>query len=156
MLLYHLYLLFVNIRMKSYTVAFIFNQDKTQWLCLHPKRPEWQVGFINGPGGKIEEGETPVQCMSREIEEECGLRIPEDQWQEVAVEKSTKSTVYFFAAVYFGELEDVQQKTDEALAWVSVDPLADTVIPNLRWLIPLALDRLERKEEIDRVEIFCA
>jgi 8-oxo-dGTP diphosphatase len=33
------------------------------------------VGKWNAPGGKLEPGETPVQCAKREVLEETGLRV---------------------------------------------------------------------------------
>lgn len=32
-------------------------------------------GKWNGPGGKVQEGETPLQCVIREVQEETGLTI---------------------------------------------------------------------------------
>lgn len=39
-------------------------------LLLHNERDEWEL-----PGGRLEIGETPGQCVAREITEETGWRV---------------------------------------------------------------------------------
>lgn len=39
-------------------------------LLLRNERNEWEL-----PGGRLEAGETPAQCVVREIEEETGWRV---------------------------------------------------------------------------------
>lgn len=131
--------------MEQYTVGFIFNEDLSKILLIHPNRPEWQVGKLNGPGGKVEEDETPVDCVVREIEEETSLIIPSDKWTLTAVEHHTDMQVHFFTATYSGDLDEIKQLTDEKIEWFSITPLPEKVLPNLRWLIPLSIDILERK-----------
>ncbi len=41
-----------------------------QVLLLHNERGEWEL-----PGGRLEIGETPTQCVAREITEETGWRV---------------------------------------------------------------------------------
>jgi 8-oxo-dGTP diphosphatase len=43
-----------------------------QVLLIHKRRGHG-AGKINGPGGRVEPGETPLQCALREIEEEVGV-----------------------------------------------------------------------------------
>lgn len=51
-------------------VCFIVKEDKI--LLIHKLRGLGK-GKINGPGGKIEEGETPLEAAIRETQEEVGL-----------------------------------------------------------------------------------
>lgn len=56
------------------TLMFVFQEGRV--LLIHKKR-----GFgkdkINGPGGKMEPGETPLACAIRETEEELCICVPE-------------------------------------------------------------------------------
>ncbi|MCK5684311.1 8-oxo-dGTP diphosphatase [bacterium] len=52
-------------------------KKNTQTLMLHrvKKKNDVHEGKWNGLGGKFEPGETPDECVIREIKEECGLDI---------------------------------------------------------------------------------
>ncbi len=52
------------------TILFVIIDD--QILLIHKKRG-LGAGKINGPGGRLDDGETPAECAVREVEEE--LRI---------------------------------------------------------------------------------
>ena len=52
------------------TLLFIFRGDE---VLLIRKKRGLGAGKINGPGGKIDPGETPEQCAVREVEEELGV-----------------------------------------------------------------------------------
>ena len=53
------------------TLLFIFQGDE---VLLIRKKRGLGAGKINGPGGKIDPGETPEQCAIRETQEELGVR----------------------------------------------------------------------------------
>lgn len=46
----------------------------TEVLLIHKKRGLGE-GLYNGPGGKVEPGETVRECVRREVREEVGLRV---------------------------------------------------------------------------------
>lgn len=52
------------------TLLFVFRGDE---VLLIRKKRGLGAGKINGPGGKIDPGETPEQCAVREVEEELGI-----------------------------------------------------------------------------------
>ena len=56
------------------TLLFIFRGEE---VLLIRKKRGLGAGKINGPGGKIDPGETPEQCAVREVEEELGVRAAE-------------------------------------------------------------------------------
>ena len=53
------------------TLLFIFRDGE---VLLIRKKRGLGAGKINGPGGKIDPGETPEQCAVREVEEELHVR----------------------------------------------------------------------------------
>lgn len=61
--------------MKIATLCYV--KDKGRTLMLHriKKKNDVHEGKWNGLGGKLELGETPEECVIREVEEEAGLII---------------------------------------------------------------------------------
>ena len=60
------------ITVKLATLVYIQNNGQT--LMLH-KAKGYQEGKWNGLGGKFDAGESPEDCMKREVLEESGLRV---------------------------------------------------------------------------------
>jgi len=52
------------------TLLFVVRDDRV--LLIHKKRG-LGAGKINGPGGRIDDGETPLQCALREVQEEVAV-----------------------------------------------------------------------------------
>ena len=52
------------------TLVFVIKDDK---ILLIRKKRGLGEGKINGPGGKLDPGETPLQCAIRETQEEIGI-----------------------------------------------------------------------------------
>lgn len=137
--------------MKRWTLGFVFNADFSQVLLIHKEHPEHQRGKWNGLGGKYEEGETGVQCISREIEEESGLQIPTQEWVAMGRVHGEDWEMDIFTVSYTGVMSDAKTLTDERVEWFPRDAIPKTK-RNLNWLIPLCYDALAH-DEIERIDI---
>lgn len=131
--------------MKSMVCGFMFD-ELGQVLLLKKVKPAWQAGRLNGVGGKIEEGETPVQAMVREFEEETTIKTQPDDWKIKVHLKGPDYEVFFFAANVF-RIKGVGQPTPEIPVLVAAKhpPIygingEGTILYNLRWLLPLCGD----------------
>lgn len=64
-----------------FTLGFVFDVSLNYVLLIKKNRgPSFNIGKWNGIGGKIELGESPRGCVSREFHEEAGIYIPPEEW----------------------------------------------------------------------------
>ncbi len=122
--------------MQHYACGLLFSLDRSRVLLIRKRRPAWQAGKLNGIGGKLEAGETPLDAMRREFREEAALDIAD--WQQILTLTGRDWQGHFFRA--FGPIEEARTVTDEALEIHPTRPLPHDTIPNLHWMIPLLLD----------------
>lgn len=61
--------------MKLTTLCYIRKEDEFLMLYRNKKKEDPNAGKWLGVGGKFEEGETPDECMLREVYEETGLTL---------------------------------------------------------------------------------
>lgn len=128
----------------KYVAGFLFSFNRDRIVLIRKERPAWQKGLLNGIGGHIEEGETPLQAMQREYKEEAELEV--DPWREFLVLHGKDWQVHFFRAfsTELPKMGELPQLTDEVIDVYQISKLnkfpETKTIPNLRWIIPLALD----------------
>ena len=121
----------------NYVAGFCFSECGKRVALIRKLKPEWQRGLLNGIGGKVEPGESPHEAMVREFEEETGARI--DGWRLFCTATTEDDRLHFFTTR--GDLNALQSAEAEEVVTANVEdiPMLET-IPNLRWLVPLALD----------------
>lgn len=132
--------------MEAYVAGFLFNLELDRVALVRKNKPDWQAGKWNAIGGKIELDEFPEQAMAREFKEETGIHIEPKLWQQkVVLHKPTVYEVYFMMA-RSPSVDSVRTMESETIevhrvrdVLHSQDILA--VMPNLKWLIPMCLDR---------------
>ena len=63
--------------MKLATLCYVIDKLQNKTLMIHrvKKENDYHEGKWNGLGGKLEPGESPEDCVIREIKEEAGLII---------------------------------------------------------------------------------
>lgn len=124
---------------QHYVCGFLFSPDMTEVVLVEKNRPSWQAGKLNGIGGSIEEGEQSLDAMIREFKEETGLFI--SHWEEFAILENDEWIVDVYsasAAIY----KNAKTTTDEIVHILKVADLHKyKVIDNLKWLIPMCLDK---------------
>jgi len=131
--------------MKHYCLGFVFTENDDKILLLSKERPAWQKGLLNGIGGHVEEGETFPDAMIREGREEANLYV---DWTLIAHIGSSEWSMGCFRATDSYAVFNAPPVNDvgEHLGSFAVrDILLGNLvtIPNLRWLVPMALQQHE-------------
>lgn len=136
---------------KRYVVGFMFNRTEDAVLLIRKTHPEWQAGKLNGVGGEIETGESAIEAMRREFVEEVGIEHTE--WTQFCVLGDARQwQIHFLSAV--GPIGKASAMTDEKPEIHCVTTLPTDTIPNLHWLIPMALSmKYERAKGFTITEI---
>ena len=124
--------------MLDYVLALLFTASGREIVLVRKTRPAWQSGRVNALGGKLHNGESLLDAARREVREEAGVDI--ERWEEFLVWRDHE---YRLRAVR--AFDDVARQArmaeDQEVFLADVRALPANVIDNLRWIIPLALDR---------------
>ncbi|HWU33867.1 MAG TPA: Nudix family hydrolase [Methylovorus sp.] len=119
-------------------VAVLVREDGQVLLAQRPEGKPW-AGWWEFPGGKIEQGESVLQALKREIEEELGTEIVEAYpWitRRFAYPERTVQLHFYLVRRWLGEPHG---REGQALSWqqpsaVNVGPLLPANEPLLRML----------------------
>ena len=124
----------------TYVLAILFTPDRRRVVLMHKTRPAWQVGRVDALGGKQLPGESAAEAAQREVREEAGVDVPAAAWEEFLV---WDDPVYRMHAVRAFDVaaEHARTAEDQTVFLAATDALPPNLIDNLRWLVPLALDR---------------
>jgi 8-oxo-dGTP diphosphatase len=129
--------------MQLATLCYVIDNDKTLMLHRIKKKNDVHEGKWNGLGGKFEHGETPEECVIREIKEESGLLIKNPKLHGFITfpmfDGKKDWYVFLFTAREFeGELID---SVEGKLEWIPNDKLLNLNLwEGDRIFIPWLLD----------------
>ncbi len=135
----------------KYTLCFIRRSDEV--LMLNREKPSW-MGMWNGVGGRIEQGETPRECILREVLEETGIKLSDALYGGVVTweddGKDFGGMHIFLADVPKNYDYKTPRGTNEGiLDWKRLDWLLDPentgVIKNIQRFLPAMLEGREGK-----------
>lgn len=110
------------------TAAFIRENDRILMAKRLPKGPEG--GKWEFPGGKIEPGEDPRNCMQRELLEELGIQAEVGTVLDVV---STVKELRHILIIYFD-------------CWITGGELKTIECQDFKWLSPPDIGKLEMPE----------
>lgn len=111
--------------MKETTLCYLEQDGKYLMLYRNKKPQDPNAGKWIGVGGRLEEGETPQECLVREVREETGLKLEEydyrgkvlflsDCWEDEAM--------YLFTSDKFSG--EVLENCDEGeLRWIPFEEI---------------------------------
>ena len=113
--------------MKLGTLCYVRRAGQTLMLFRNKKPDDFHEGKWNGLGGKFETGETPEECVVREVREESGLEIRAPRLHGMltfpAFDEVDDWYVFVFSATEFsGALID---SPEGRLEWIDDDALLD-------------------------------
>ena len=125
-------------RTLEYVLALLFTADGREVVLVRKARPAWQAGRVNALGGKLDAGEGLVDAARREVREEAGVDV--EGWEEFLVWRDPEYRLRAVRA-FDDAARQARSAEDQEVFLANVGALPFNVIDNLRWMIPLALDR---------------
>lgn len=119
--------------MKIKLAGCIIQNSKGEILLLHrktSKRDQWEI-----PGGKIDEGENPINTAKREVEEEINISvdiIKELGEKEFTEDGFTMDYIWYKAVIASGTLKIMEDKFDQFKYFSSeeLQKIKDELSPN--------------------------
>tara|TARA_R110000824_G_scaffold122742_4_gene280146 strand:- start:1205 stop:1591 length:387 start_codon:yes stop_codon:yes gene_type:complete len=126
--------------MRVGAVAVIFDKEGRVLIALRPKEDRWMPAKWALVGGKLNKGESPIEAVIREVEEETTLKI--NNPVEFYISKNGE-VVYFFVRDYEGTVSLDFEHDD--YAWVYPENLTNYDI------VPGLVDVVDRAQKVSRM-----
>lgn len=114
--------------MKLATLCYIFKDSKVLMINRNKRKDDMHFGKWNGLGGKFNPGETPEECVVREVYEESGLKIKNPELKGFltfpAFDDEEDWYVFVFIAKYFeGKISPSEEGSLKWVEWEKVTKL---------------------------------
>ena len=126
--------------MKLATLCYVRHAGKTLMVLRNKKKNDIHTGKWNGLGGKFERGETPEECVIREIQEESGLRVDSLTLKGFLTfpDFANNEDWYAFVFVAQGVVGELIDSTEGELRWIEDDQLLNLNLwEGDRYFLPL-------------------
>lgn len=110
------------------SLCYVFRGDDNnrEVLLLQRTRPP-QQGMWSAPGGKMELGESPDECVIRELQEETGLTVNDPQLRAIVTVFDADYPIHWLLFVYRTEVFTGELITTEEgeLRWIRLSDIDD-------------------------------
>ena len=108
------------------TLCYLIKDNK--YLMLHRTKKEHDInaGKYIGVGGHVEEGESPTDCIKREVFEETGLILKSVKMRgyiTFVMGDETEHAILFTSDDFSGQM--VSECNEGELTWVDIDKVMD-------------------------------
>jgi mutator protein MutT len=95
-----------------------------RWLIARRKRGDGFGGLWEFPGGKMEQGETPKECLARELREELGISVRVGRRLASVRYSSPDLSIELMAYRVFHRSGSLRLQDHEEVRWVSPSGVA--------------------------------
>ncbi|OPL07739.1 MAG: hypothetical protein AVO33_03655 [delta proteobacterium ML8_F1] len=108
-------------------LCYLRKDGRTLMLHRNKKHKDFHRGKFNGVGGKFEAGETPEECLKREVYEETGYRLDKYRYEGLITFPLFDGVNDWYTFVYTGtEFSNEQRDSEEGtLHWIQDEDLLD-------------------------------
>ena len=118
-------------------VGILFREDGAMLLSTRPPGKPY-AGYWEFPGGKLEQGETVVQALRRELVEELGVTIGDATGWKVTEHDYPHALVRLHWCKVYEWSGELQMREGQAMSWQpwppTVRPVLPGALPVLQWL----------------------
>ena len=118
-------------------VGILFREDGAMLLSTRPPGKPY-AGYWEFPGGKLEQGETVVQALRRELVEELGVTIGDATVWKVTEHDYPHALVRLHWCKVFVWSGDFELREGQTMAWqqlpLDVQPVLPGAYPVLQWI----------------------
>ncbi|MEF3279683.1 MAG: 8-oxo-dGTP diphosphatase [Elusimicrobiota bacterium] len=109
------------------TLCYVVKDGKVLMLHRIKKENDMHRGKYNGLGGKMEKGETPYECVAREVREEAGIEIKDPLLSGIINfpdfdGKNNWLVFVFLVESFHGNLIDSKEGI---LEWIDIDKISE-------------------------------
>ncbi len=114
--------------MKWATLCYVRHAGKTLMMYRNKKPGDMHRGKWNALGGKIQPGETPEECVRREVYEEAGLHLNDLTWKGLLTFPAFDGNEDWYAFVFTAtptENAPLPDSPEGELRWVEDEHLLD-------------------------------
>lgn len=124
----------------------IFTQDG-KVLLVKRANSGYFDGFYSLPAGHVEAHETPNMALRREMEEELGVLIEEEDAElvttsyRVLFDAQDRIDFFFLIQKFEGDITNLEPEKSEELIWVSLEELPENTIPYIADMLRAVEDR---------------
>ncbi len=132
----------VKERNKAVPAVYVILRKEDVILIARRCNTGYQDGNYNLPSGHVEDGETPIDAMVREVKEEIGVEIRKDDLHFAHVsyrlahdETGQRADYFFWADKWSGEVINAEPHKCDDLKWVRPEDLPANMTPHVRAII---------------------